>query len=86
MKRLLPWVLALLLCPALLRAGSPSFYNILDYGALPGGCEQADVPINAAIAAASAAFVLRGVRGFRSSDSEGRKDVRIQNTDNKTLR
>ena len=53
--RLLPWVLALLLCPALLRAGSPSFYNILDYGALPGGCEQANVPINAAIAAASAA-------------------------------
>ncbi len=55
MKRLLPWLLALLLCPALLRASSPSFYNILDYGALPGGCEQADMPINAAIAAASAA-------------------------------
>jgi len=52
---MLPWVLALLLCPALLRAATPSFYNILDYGALPGGCERANEPINAAIAAAAAA-------------------------------
>ena len=55
MKRVLPWVLALLLCQPVLRAGTPAFYNILDYGALPGGCEQAHLPINAAIAAANAA-------------------------------
>ena len=55
MKRFLPWVLVLLLCQPVLRAGTPAFYNILDYGALPGGCEQAHLPINAAIAAANAA-------------------------------
>ena len=32
------------------------------------------------------AFVLRGVRGFSSSGSEGRKDIRIRNADNKTLK
>ena len=55
MKRFLPWVLVLLLCQPVLRAGTPAFFNILDYGALPGGCEQAQLSINAAIAAANAA-------------------------------
>ena len=55
MKRFLPWALALLLCQPVLHAGTPAFYNILDYGARPGGCEQANLPINAAIAAANAA-------------------------------
>ena len=56
-RRLLPGLLALLLalCTLPLRAGTPATYNILDYGALPGGCERAEGPINAAIAAASAA-------------------------------
>ena len=54
-RRLLSWALALLLCQPALRAGTPAFYNILDYGALPGGCAQANVPINAAIAAANSA-------------------------------
>ena len=55
MKRFLCQVLGLLLCSGALYAGTPVFYNILDYGALPGGCEAANVPINAAIAAAHAA-------------------------------
>ena len=55
MKKILCHLLAILLCQGVLLAGSPTFYNILDYGALPGGCEQANLPINAAIAAACAA-------------------------------
>ena len=55
MKKILCHLLAILLCQGVLLAGSPTFYNILEYGALPGGCEQANLPINAAIAAACAA-------------------------------
>ena len=55
MKKTFCRLLAVLLCQGALFAGTPSFYNILDFGARPGGCEQAHVPINAAIEAAHAA-------------------------------
>lgn len=55
MKKIFCRLLAVLLCQGALFAGTPSFYNILDFGARPGGCEQAHIPINAAIEAAHAA-------------------------------